>query len=84
MSDPTISAAGRTATYIHGVAPQEQERLIALNRMNNPLFLEFLAVEAGFSAHETRFLHPIPASFPRTPETAALVSHLVPTARELG
>lgn len=35
---PTTSPA----TYIHGAAPEEQERLAALNRMNNPLFMEFL------------------------------------------
>lgn len=30
------------ATYIHGTAPSEQERLAALNRANNPHFLRFL------------------------------------------
>jgi SAM-dependent methyltransferase len=42
----------------------------------HPLFLEFLATEAGFSQVETRFLHPIPAAFPSTPQTEALVKDL--------
>lgn len=42
----------------------------------HPLFLEFLAVEAGYARQETRFLHPIPASFPRTDATAELVDSL--------
>ena len=42
----------------------------------HPLFLEFLATEAGFAAHELRMLHPIPASFPSTEATAALVADL--------
>lgn len=42
----------------------------------HPLFLEFLAIEAGFAAHETRLLHPIPANFPSTEQTAALVADL--------
>ena len=32
-------------TYIHGTAPDEQARLAALNRMTNPPFVEFLALE---------------------------------------
>ena len=42
----------------------------------HPLFLEFLATEAGFAAHELRMLHPIPAHFPSTEATAALVADL--------
>lgn len=42
----------------------------------HPLFLEFLAIEAGFAEHETRFLHPIPLSFPSNEATAALVADL--------
>jgi len=33
-----------TAAYIHGTAPDEQERLARLNRMTNAAFLEFLAL----------------------------------------
>lgn len=42
----------------------------------HPLFLEFLAREAGFSEIETRPLHPIPAEFPSNETTAALVDNL--------
>lgn len=42
----------------------------------HPLFLEFLAREAGFAEIETRPLHPIPAEFPATAETAPLVDNL--------
>ena len=42
----------------------------------HPLFLEFLAIEAGFAEHETRFLHPIPLAFPSNEATAALVADL--------
>jgi SAM-dependent methyltransferase len=42
----------------------------------HPLFLEFLAIEAGFAEHETRFLHPIPLTFPSNEATAALVADL--------
>jgi SAM-dependent methyltransferase len=38
----TGSSTPPVTTYIHGAAPEEQERLAALNRMNNPLFMEFL------------------------------------------
>lgn len=42
----------------------------------HPLFLEFVAREAGFTKIETRPLHPIPAEFPSTSETAPLVESL--------
>lgn len=42
----------------------------------HPLFLEFLAREAGFSEIEIRPLHPIPAEFPSSESTAALVDSL--------
>lgn len=42
----------------------------------HPLFLEFLAREAGFAEIETRPLHPIPAEFPSNESTAALVESL--------
>ena len=42
----------------------------------HPLFLEFLAREAGFADIETRPLHPIPAEFPSTADTAPLVENL--------
>ncbi|MBL8746604.1 MAG: methyltransferase domain-containing protein [Phycisphaerae bacterium] len=35
------------STYIHGTSPSEQERLAALNRANNPHFLEFLDVRGA-------------------------------------
>lgn len=42
----------------------------------HPLFLEFLAREAGFAEIETRPLHPIAAEFPSNESTAALVDSL--------
>lgn len=42
----------------------------------HPLFLEFLAREAGFAEIETRPLHPIPAEFPSNEATAALAESL--------
>lgn len=42
MSNPITPPTSRDATYIHGTTPEEQSRLEALNRMNNPLFIEFL------------------------------------------
>lgn len=38
----SASSTPSSTAYIHGAAPEEQERLAALNRMNNPLFMEFL------------------------------------------
>ncbi len=35
------------AEYIHGTAPEEQERLALLNRLSNPPFLDFLEVQGG-------------------------------------
>ena len=42
----------------------------------HPLYLEFLAREAGFSSNETRLLHPIDASFPATDGSEELVRAL--------
>lgn len=42
----------------------------------HPMFLEFLATEAGLVDVQTRFLHPIPVEFPSTEDTAALVADL--------
>jgi SAM-dependent methyltransferase len=42
----------------------------------HPLFLEFLAREAGFPRHETRLLHPIAASFPPAAGAEELVAGL--------
>lgn len=42
----------------------------------HPLFLEFLAREAGFAEVETRPLHPIPAELPSNDVTATLVENL--------
>jgi SAM-dependent methyltransferase len=39
---PATPAIG--ATYIHGTTPQEQERLVLLNRLSNAAFLEWLAL----------------------------------------
>jgi ubiquinone/menaquinone biosynthesis C-methylase UbiE len=38
---------GKTATYIHGTRPEEQERLALLNDLTNKAFLEFLDVQPG-------------------------------------
>jgi SAM-dependent methyltransferase len=40
---PTTARDG----YIHGTAPSEQQRLVALNRMTNAAFVQFLAVAPG-------------------------------------
>lgn len=40
------------ATYIHGTAPSEQERLADLNRHNNPHFLQFLDLTGAQSILE--------------------------------
>jgi SAM-dependent methyltransferase len=42
----------------------------------HPLFLEFLAREAGFPRHETRPLHPVAAGFPPAPGAEELVAGL--------
>ena len=42
----------------------------------HPLFLEFLAREAGFASAETRLLHPIEASLPRAEGAGELVDAL--------
>lgn len=36
-----------TATYIHGTAPAEQERLALLNRLTNAAFLDFLQLQGN-------------------------------------
>lgn len=38
--------------YIHGTSPSEQERLAALNRLNNPPFLDFLELQGARSILE--------------------------------
>lgn len=42
----------------------------------HPLFLEFLATEAGFAGVETRLLHPVAAAFPEPDGAADLVADL--------
>ena len=39
-------------TYIHGTAPDEQQRLAVLNRLTNVAFLEFLSVQPGMRVLE--------------------------------
>src|SRR5262245_7275655 len=43
---------GKTATYIHGTAPTEQQRLAALNSLTNGNFVEFLDLKPGLRVLE--------------------------------
>jgi ubiquinone/menaquinone biosynthesis C-methylase UbiE len=47
-----VSGDAERATYIHGTAQSEQERLAALNRLTNRAFVEFLGVAPGMKVLE--------------------------------
>lgn len=40
------------ATYIHGTAPDEQQRLVLLNELTNPAFLDWLPLRPGLRVPE--------------------------------
>ena len=46
------NSMSKTATYIHGTEPGEQERLAALNRLTNHKFVEFLDLKPGLRVLE--------------------------------